>query len=262
MNHFALFWRSLMSTNHDVMTQRRRILQAGGAAIAGLALSGFPILAIAADAAPRRLNIGVIGSGKVGGTVGGLWVKAGHEVMFSSLDLEYDKALAARLGSGARAGTTKQAAAFGEVLFFAVPYAALPQLGRDLADSIKGKVVLDACNPIPGRDGDMALEARAKGTGIASPQFLPGARIVRAFNCVGYSNMQSEAHRAGERLGIPLAADDAAALQAAVRLVQDAGFEPVVVGSLARAKEFDAGTPIFGRALTAAEVRRELGIRS
>ena len=58
------------------------------------------------------------------------------------------------------------------------------------------------------------------------------------------------------------AADDAAALQVAVRLVQDAGFEPVVVGGLARAKDFDAGTPIFGKAMTAAEVRRTLGISS
>jgi hypothetical protein len=208
------------------------------------------------------MNIGVIGSGRVGGTVGELWVQAGHAVMFSSLALEHDKALAARLGAGARAGTSKQAAAFGEVLFFAVPYAALPQLGRDLADGLKGKVVLDACNPIPSRDGDMAVAAKAKGTGIASPQFLPGARLVRAFNCVGYMSMKSEAHRAGEKLGIPLAGDDPAALQLAMRLVRDAGFEPVVVGGLARAKDFDYGTPIFGRPMTAAEVRRTLGINS
>ena len=74
--------------------------------------------------------------------------------MFSSLDLEHDKALAARLGGRARAGTSREAAAFGEVVLMAVPYSALPQLGRDLAASIKGKVVLDACNPFPSRDGD------------------------------------------------------------------------------------------------------------
>jgi 8-hydroxy-5-deazaflavin:NADPH oxidoreductase len=67
---------------------------------------------------------------------------------------------------------------------------------------------------------------------------------------------------AGERPGIPLAADDPAALQVAVRRVQDAGFEPVVVGGLARAKDFDAGTPIFGKPMSAAEVRRTLGIGS
>jgi len=211
--------------------------------------------------ASKSLKIGVIGSGRIGGTVGELWVKAGHQVMFSSLDLEHDKALAARVGAGARAGTPKEAAAFGEVLLVSVPYSALPQLGRDLGDSLKGKIVLDTCNPVPGRDGDMALEARAKGTGVASPQFLPGARLVRAFNSVGYTRLQSEAHRSGERIAIPLAADDPVALQTAARLVRDAGFEPVAVGPLARAKEFDPGAPVFGRALTAAELRRGLGIK-
>ena len=249
-----------MKTNDTMKQSRRGFLQAAGAAAASLALGGLPLAARAAGELTGKMKIGVIGSGRIGGTVGEFWVKAGHEVMFSSLDLEHDKALAARLGAGARAGTPKEAGAFGEVLFIAVPYAALPQVGRDLGDALKGKIVLDACNPIPGRDGDMAVEAKTKGTGIASPQFLPGARLVRAFNSVGYSRLQSEAHRAGERVAIPLAADDAAALKVAVRLVKEAGFEPVVVGPLARAKEFDAGTPVFGKALTAAELRRGLGI--
>ena len=251
-----------METNDILRQNRRQFLRTAGAAAASLALSVLPLATCAAGETAGRMKIGVIGSGRVGGTVGELWVKAGHEVMFSSLDLEHDKALAARLGAGARAGTSKEAAAFGDVLFIAVPYAALPQVGRDLGEALKGKIVLDASNPIPARDGDMAIEARAKGTGIASAQSLPGARLVRAFNCVGYASMKSEAHRAGEKLGIPLAADDAAALQVAVRLVQDAGFEPVVVGGLARAKEFDAGTPIFGKPMTAADLRRTLGIGS
>lgn len=249
-----------MKTN-SVMDPGRRALLRAAAAAASLVLGGLPLAARGAGDAAVKMRIGVIGSGRVGGTVGELWVKAGHQVMFASLDLEHDKALVARLGGGARAGTTREAGAFGEVLFIAVPYAALPQVGRDLGDTLKGKVVLDACNPIPSRDGDMAIEAKAKGTGVASPQFLPGARLVRAFNCVGAAHMKSEAHRAGERLGIPLAGADAAALQIAARLVQDAGFEPVVVGGLDRAKEFDYGTPIFGRPGTAAEVRRILGLK-
>ena len=244
--------------SHDAMKQdRRRFLQV--AAAAGLALGVLPRALRAADS-PKSLRIGVVGSGRVGGTVGALWVKAGHEVMFSSLDLAHDRKLAASIGAGARAGTPKEAAAFGEVLFFAVPYAALPGLGRDLAAEIKGKVVLDASNPIPGRDGDMAKEALAKGTGVASSEFLPGARIVRAYNEVGYTRMRDDAHRAGERLGIPLAGDDALAVKTAARLVRDAGHEPVVVGGLARAREFDYGTPVFGRPMTAAELRRSLGL--
>jgi len=245
-----------MNTDDTMQRNRRRILQS---AAASLVLCALPPAARAADAR-KGLRIGVIGSGRVGGTIGVLWVKAGHEVMFSSLDIEHDRKLAASIGSGARAGTPKEAAAFGEVLFFAVPYAALPALGRDLAAEIKGKIVLDACNPIPARDGDMAKEALAKGTGVASPQFLPGARIVRAYNEVGYTRMRDEAHRAGERLGIPLAGDDAQAVKMAVRLVQDAGHEPVVVGGLARAREFDYGTPVFGRPMTAAELRKALGL--
>jgi 8-hydroxy-5-deazaflavin:NADPH oxidoreductase len=208
-----------------------------------------------------KLRIGVIGSGRVGGTIGTLWVKAGHEVMFSSLDIEHDRKLAASIGTGARAGTPKEAAAFGEVLFFAVPYSALPGLGRDLASEIKGKIVLDASNPIPGRDGEMAKEALAKGTGVASPEFLRGARIVRAYNEVGYVRMREDAHRSGERLGIPIAGDDPQAVKMGVRLVRDAGHEAVVVGGLARAREFDYGSSVFGRPMTAAELRKALGLR-
>jgi len=246
-----------MKTSDAIQPNRRLVLQSAGAS---LVLWALPLEARAADAR-KGLKIGVIGSGRVGGTIGARWVKAGHEVMFSSLDIEHDRKLAASIGAGARAGTPKEAAAFGEVLFFAVPYAALPGLGRDLAAEIKGKIVLDASNPVPGRDGDMAKEALAKGTGVTSPQFLPGARIVRAYNEVGYNRMRDDAHRAGERLGIPLAGDDAQALKTAVRLVQDAGHEPVVVGGLARAREFDYGTPVFGRPMTAAELRKALGLK-
>jgi predicted dinucleotide-binding enzyme len=206
------------------------------------------------------MKIGVIGSGKIGGTVGALWVKAGHEVMFSSRHLDEVKKLIAGLGPKARAGTPKEAAAFGEVILVSVPYSALPQIGKDLATELKGKVVLDTCNPISSRDGQMADAARAKGTGVASVEFLPGVRLVRAFNSVGYNSIRSEAHRAGEKIAIPLAGDDAAALKIAAKLVQDAGFEPVVVGPLARAKEFDVGTAIFGKALTAKDLRRGLGL--
>lgn len=240
-----------MNTKDSTLRTRR-------AFVAGIfAACALSLAAIAADDAPK-LKIGVIGSGHIGGTVGELWAKAGHDVMFSSLDLEADKKLAARVG--ARAGTPAEAAAFGEVLLFSVPYKALPQLGRDLAGSIKGKVVLDTANPYPQRDGEMAVAVREKGTGVASPEFLPGARLVRAFNSVGFLQLASEAHRAGDKVAIPLAADDPAALKVAIRLVSDAGFEPVVVGGLARAKEFDVGTPVYGKALTAAELRKGLGI--
>lgn len=247
--------------NDAMKPGRREFMRTAGIAAATLACVSIAARTAAGAGGPR-MKIGIIGSGRLGGTVGALWVKAGHEIMFSGLDLEEVRKLAASLGPGAHAGTPREAAAFGEVVLVAVPYSALPQIGRDLAGELRGKVVLDACNPVPGRDGDMAVAARAKGTGVASVEYLPGVRLVRAFNSVGTGILRSEAHRSGERIAIPLVADDDAALKIAMRLVEDAGFEPLVVGALARAREFDAGTPMFGKGHTARELRRGLGMGS
>ncbi|MBI2312881.1 MAG: NADPH-dependent F420 reductase [Betaproteobacteria bacterium] len=244
-----------MHANDTLKPSRRRLLLAAGL---GLALAGLPFPARVAKAQSASLRIGIIGAGRIGGTLGELWTRAGHEVLLSSRHPEQLKDLAQRLGPKARAGTPKEAAAFGEVILIAVPYGALPQVGRDYAAELKGKVVLDTGNPFPSRDGDMANEARSKGTGVASAEFLPGVRLVRAFNTIPHYALKSEAHRKGERVAVPLAGDDAEALRIASRLVQEAGFEPVVVGPLSRAKEFDAGTAVFGKALTAQELRRAL----
>jgi predicted dinucleotide-binding enzyme len=231
-----------MKRDHAMQQDRRRFLRLAAAATATFTLGSLPL----ARAATDKLKIGVIGSGRIGGTLGGLWVKAGHEVMFSSLDIEHDKALAAKLGGGARAGTSREAAAFGEILLVAVPYSALPSLGKDLAKEIKGKVVIDASNPIVRRDGEIAEWARQKGAGVASMELLPGARIVRAFNAIGYARM-AVAHQSAERIGMPMAGDDAKAVAVASRLVREIGYEPVLVGGLAAmGKHLIPGTPLAG----------------
>ncbi|MEE8216047.1 MAG: NAD(P)-binding domain-containing protein [Acidiferrobacterales bacterium] len=246
-----------MDVNDAVKLSRRTFLRM---AVTGLALAGLPFIGHTAGAEKRSLKIGIIGAGRIGGTLGELWVKAGYEVLLSSRHPDQLKPLAARLGPRARAGFPREAATFGEVVLISVPYGALPQVGRDYAAELKGKVVLETGNPFPGRDGDMAIPARDKGTGVASAEFLPGVRLVRAFNTIPYDDLRGEAHRKGERVAVPLASDDQAALEIASRLVEDAGFEPVVVGPLARAHEFDVGSAVFAQALTARELRRALGI--
>jgi predicted dinucleotide-binding enzyme len=223
---------------------RRDFLQAA-AAMAAVALSGSLPIAALAQGSPK-MKIGTLGSGRVGSAIGRAWVRAGHEVMFSSLDLEADKRLAASLGGGARAGTPREAAAFGDVLLVSVPYTALPGIGRDLGDVIKGKIVIDTSNPIVARDGDMAVAAREKGAGIASMEFLPGTRIVRAFNAIGAARM-GEAASQSPRVGMPIAGDDPEAIRIASALVRDVGYEPVLVGSLAAmGKHLVPGTPLAG----------------
>jgi len=211
--------------------------------------------------AALNLKIGVIGSGRIGGTLAKLWAQAGYKVMISARSLEEVQKLAAEIGHGVTAGTTQQAAAFGDVVLISVPFGALPQVGRDNAAQLKGKIVLDTCNPYIGRDGEMAKEALEKGTGVVVPTYLPGVRLVRAFNQVSAAALASEAHRSGEKIGVPLAADDSHALDIAQQLVRDAGFDPVVVGGLSTAKSFDQGAPAY-RTLTARELREILKIKS
>ena len=222
---------------------RRGFLVVAGTATAALALGGLPF---ALRAATDKLKIGTVGSGRVGGALGAVWVKAGHEVMFSSRDLEADKKLAASLGPNARAGTPREAAAFGEVLLISVPYRALPDVGKDLGSLLAGKVVIDTCNPIPSRDGDIATWAREKGAGLASAELLPGARIVRAFNAISAARMATAHEQKGERVGMPIAGDDARAIELASRLIREVGYEPVLIGGLAMGKHLIPGTPLAG----------------
>jgi predicted dinucleotide-binding enzyme len=210
--------------------------------LTGLLALGLPLRAGAAD----TTKIGIIGSGKVG--------SAGHEVMFSSRHLDDDKALAARLGGGARAGTPREAAAFGEVVMVSVPYRALPDVAKECGDLLKGKVVIDTCNPFVGRDGEIASWAREKGAGLASAELLPGTRLVRAFNAIGAARMGA-AHEEPGRVGMPIASDDAGAAAIASRLVRDVGYEPVLVGGLAKGKYLMPGTPLAGER-SAEEIRR------
>jgi predicted dinucleotide-binding enzyme len=209
------------------------------------------------------MKIGIIGSGKIGALVGRLWVKAGHEVRFSSRHPERLAALVKELGPHASAGTPAEAAAFGDVLLISVPYMALPDLGTSLASPLAGKIVLETGNIYPQRDGDVAQRVidSGLGTGVWSSRYLPGTRLVRAFNTVWDQTLSKAiAEGKGRQIGIPLAGDDRDAVDTAARLVTDAGFEPVVVGGLDQAKRFDVGSAVYNSGMSAAEIRRTLNL--
>jgi predicted dinucleotide-binding enzyme len=206
----------------------------------------------------KPAKIGIIGAGHIGGTLAELWVKAGHPVIISSRHPDELKPLAEKLGPLCTVGTVQEAASQGEVILISVPYASLPQIGKDYAKELKDKVVLDTGNPYPQRDGDMANDARKRGTGVTSAEYLPGVKLVRAFNALRYQDLRSESNREGDKVAIPLAADDREAMKVAAQLVKDAGFDPVEVGPLSRAKEFDVGSDVYVKVLTAKEMREKL----
>ena len=245
---------------HDrIITTRRAALTLIVGAAASVA-AFRPAQAQPATTPPGKIRIGIIGSGHIGSTVGSLWVQAGHPVLFSSRHPETLKPLVDGLGSLAKAGTPQEAVAFGDVVFIAVPYGALPAIGRELAPALAGKVLIDAGNAVAARDGDAMTVVQDKGIGVATASFFPGVRVVRAFNVLNYRVLQAQAHRAGDAIAIPIAGDDANALSVASDLVRDAGFEPVVVGPLSSAAKFAMGAPGYGQQRDAPAWRQVLGL--
>ena len=175
--------------------------------------------------------------------------------MFSSRHIENDQALAEKLGANAYAGTPREAAAFGDVVMISVPYHALPEVGEQLGDLIRGKVVIDTCNPFASRDGDIGVWAQEKGAGLASRELLRGARIVRAFNAIGAARMRVAYQNPG-MIGMPIASDDAQAAEIASRLIRDMGYEPIMIGDLERGNYLVPFTSPLAGEHTPEEIRR------
>src|ERR1041385_4521022 len=183
----------------------------------------------AAFAQSTTLKIATIGAGNIGSTVGGFWIKAGHPVLLSSRHPEELKPLVDRLGPLARAGTVREALAFGDVILMAVPYGAYPQIAKDYSKDFAGKIVVDAGNAV----------------------------IARAFNILGTGRLKEMANHS-PRFAIPVAGDDQEAVKVVSGLVREAGFDPVVVGSLQYSKLFEQTGPLYGAQMSADEMREKL----
>jgi predicted dinucleotide-binding enzyme len=208
------------------------------------------------------MKIGIVGAGNIAGAVGLLWARAGHEIRFGTRHPETLTALVQAAGPNASAGTALEAARFGEIVFCSTPYGAWPEIAASLGPAMSGKIVIDSANPYPERDGDFARQALAAGNGAGVPvaRLLPGTRFVRGFNSVNFRTLETEAHRAGDRIGIPLASDDSGAMLTVADLVHDAGFAPVIVGPLLRARDFDPGSPVYNTGMSGPDLARALGV--
>jgi predicted dinucleotide-binding enzyme len=159
----------------------------------------------------------------------------------------------------ASAGYPDAAAFFGEVILLAVPPSAIPQIGEDFGHLMQGKVVIDLSNPRADRDGPITEEWMAMGTGLAMAQYLPGVRFVKAFNTLGARMLQGPP-ATGDRIGVPIAGDDEEARAIVATLARDAGLDPVIVGPLERAREFDRGNDVWVSGMTAREVRESMNL--
>lgn len=174
------------------------------------------------------MKIGIIGSGRIGGTVGRLWARAGHSVLFSSRHPERLAALADEVGHGAQAGTIRDAAQHGDVVLLSVPWTAVESALAE-AGPLGGKIVIDTTNQwshtglveLPGGVSSTEFNARRAG----------GARLVKAYNTLTSGFQAQSAGRSGPaRVVMPYAGADAEAKRVVAGLIDDSGFAPFDVG--------------------------------
>ena len=202
------------------------------------------------------MKIGIVGSGSIGANAARLFVRAGHEVALSnSRGGQGLEALVAELGDRAHATTIEHAAKFAEVVLVAIPFAKYRTLPQG---AFKGKVVIDACNYYPERDGKFAELDRDETTSSEMmASHLKEARLVKGFNTIYFKHLASQGDPSlplEERRAIFIAGDDTKAKEIVARLIEEIGFAAVDTGFLHEGgRSQQPGTAVYNKDVTAKE---------
>ena len=205
------------------------------------------------------MQIGLIGSGRIGSTVARLAIAQGHDVVLSnSRGPETLADLVAELGPRASAGTANDAATAGELVVVTIPlHAYLDVPPAPLA----GKIVIDTNNYYPQRDGQIApLDLGEITSSELLAAHLPASRIVKALNSIEASELASQGLRPGsaDRRALPIAGDDPDANKVVGVLIDSFGYDVVDAGPLAEGRRFEPGTPAYGPRFTESGLRAAL----
>ena len=204
-------------------------------------------------------TIGLIGAGHIGSQVARAAIASGYDVVISnSRGPETLTGLVSELGSQARAGTTEEAAVTGDLVVVAIP---LKAIGDVPAEPLAGKVVIDANNYYPRRDGNIAAldDDRMTSSELLQAR-LPGAHVVKAFNHIYARQITSDGTppRTRNRRALAIAGDDPVAKARVTELIDGFGFDVVDVGPLAESWRIQPGTPGYVERLNAEELTAAL----
>lgn len=202
-------------------------------------------------------SIAVIGAGKIGQAVGQLLLHAGHSICFGSRSPQKLSSFIEALGTRASAKSIEAAATEGEIIFLAIPYQAVDELIPTLQPLFSGKIVIDATNPFAlSPEGHIVSSLTAGVTaGSRMASLLPESIVVRAFNHVMDELLVSRGSTQAGLWAMAIAGDDPAAKQIVSKLVSDAGFVPVDIGTLAKSSPLDPGGKLFPHMFTEADMK-------
>jgi predicted dinucleotide-binding enzyme len=210
------------------------------------------------------MKIGIIGSGKIGGTLGRIWAEARHEVFLSSRHPSHLTPLVQEIqsrGFCAQAGTVEEAVRYGDIILFSPPFwetdHALESAGPDKS-VFDGKIVIDATNPFTLDGVELALPT---GTTAASELIkkIPKAYLVKAFNTVYWKTLQDAHHEPFEnRYVICYAGNDERSKEIVSSLIEDTGFISFDLGALHNAVLMEPGGPFFNQEYTLYQAKHVL----
>ena len=180
------------------------------------------------------MRIGIIGTGRMGSTLGKLWAAKGHYVRFGSRDPQKAQSLAKSLGEeNLSGGTVSDAVKFGEVILLATPWAAAAEVVKG-AGSFEGKFLIDCTNPIsPGGGGLAVGHTTSAAEEIA--KWATRAKVVKAFNSIYWENLETPLFGT-QNASLFFCGDDEEAKKIVANLGTDIGFDPVDSGPLINAR--------------------------
>lgn len=190
------------------------------------------------------MKIGIIGAGFIARAVATVAIKHGHEVMVSNTRGP-DSLFSLTATIGCKAGSPEEAAAFGDIVLVAIPlknYLAVP------VAPLEGKIVLDANNYYPERDGHIGeLDRDEITTSELLARHLPKSKIVKVFNAIKAADIENDGRPAGssDRRAHPIAGDDAAAKKVVADLLDQFGFDVVDAGPLVEGRRFQKDKPAY-----------------
>jgi predicted dinucleotide-binding enzyme len=203
------------------------------------------------------MNIGIVGSGHIGRTLGRLWAKAGHKVFFSfSHDRRNLEQLARECGNGARAVTPYDAVRCSEIVLFSVPWDAIEEAVKQIG-RFEGQAVIDTTNPFIDARMNVQDFPENDSSSESVARRLEGAKVIKAFNTIPADTL---ANRSKQGLAIFMAGDYPAMKKKVAQLIEDAGFVPFDVGPLREGKNQEPGTDRYLKELTVDEAQNLTGI--